>query len=124
MRFGTDATWAPFESKVADGKLVGFDIDPGNEICARLKAKCVWSANDFDAFWAPKGANVVSCQNQDQLYSDLLSGRLDATLQDEVQADRGFLKTPRGAGHSICSPASRHRRGCAGVVVAVAHELC
>jgi lysine/arginine/ornithine transport system substrate-binding protein len=175
IRFGTDATYAPFESKAADGKLVGFDIDLGNEICARLKAKCVWSENDFDGmipalkakkfdavlssmsitpqraeqiafstkiynqptrlvvkkgstilptteslkgksvgveqgttqetyaktFWAPKGANVVSYQNQDQVYSDLLSGRLDATLQDEVQADLGFLKTPRGAGYQF-----------------------
>jgi lysine/arginine/ornithine transport system substrate-binding protein len=43
----------------------------------------------------------VSYQNQDQVYSDLLSGRLDATLQDEVQADLGFLKTPRGAGYQF-----------------------
>ncbi|HKT93331.1 MAG TPA: transporter substrate-binding domain-containing protein, partial [Paraburkholderia sp.] len=48
--------------------------------------------------WAPKGVNVVPYQNQDQVYADLLSGRLDAALQDEVQADLGFLKTPRGAG--------------------------
>ena len=26
-----------------------------------------------------------------------MSGRLDAALQDAVQADIGFLKTPRGA---------------------------
>ena len=48
IRFGTDASYAPFESKAPDGKLVGFDIDLGNEICARLKAKCVWLENDFD----------------------------------------------------------------------------
>ncbi|MCW3589232.1 transporter substrate-binding domain-containing protein, partial [Burkholderia cenocepacia] len=48
IRFGVDATYAPFESKNSDGKVVGFDIDLGNEICARLKAKCVWVENDFD----------------------------------------------------------------------------
>ena len=32
IRFGTDASYAPFESKASDGKLVGFDIDLGNEI--------------------------------------------------------------------------------------------
>ena len=48
IRFGVDASYPPFESKGADGKLVGFDIDLGNEICARLKAKCVWVENDFD----------------------------------------------------------------------------
>ena len=32
------------------------------------------------AYWAPKGVTVVPYQNQDQVYADLLSGRLDATL--------------------------------------------
>jgi len=172
IRFGVDASYAPFESKAPDGKVVGFDVDLGNEICRRLHAKCVWVEQDFDGMipalkarkfdgvlssmtitparaaqiafsaklfqtptrlvakkgstlqptaeslkgksvgveqgtiqetyaktnWAPKGVNVVPYQNQDQVYADMLSGRLDAALQDEVQADLGFLKTPRGAG--------------------------
>jgi histidine transport system substrate-binding protein len=172
IRFGVDASYPPFESKGTDGKVAGFDIDLGNEICARLKAKCVWIENDFDgmipalkakkfdgvlssmtmtpqreeqidfsdklfstptrlvakkgspvaptldalkgktvgveqgttqeayakAHWAPNGVQVVPYQNQDQVYQDLISGRLDAALQDAVQADVGFLKTPRGAG--------------------------
>jgi lysine/arginine/ornithine transport system substrate-binding protein len=178
IRFGVDASYAPFESKAPDGKLVGFDIDLGNEICHRLNAKCVWVESDFDGLipalkakkfdgvlssmtvtpqraeqiafsekmyntptrlvvkqgsilqptadslkgksvgveqgtiqetyakenWAPKGVQVVPYQNQDQAYSDLISGRLDATLQDEVQADLGFLKTPRGAGFQFGGP--------------------
>ena len=48
VRFGVDASYAPFESKAPDGKLVGFDIDLGNEICKRLNAKCVWVEQDFD----------------------------------------------------------------------------
>jgi lysine/arginine/ornithine transport system substrate-binding protein len=175
VRFGVDASYAPFESKAPDGKLVGFDIDLGNEICKRLNAKCVWVEQDFDGIipalkakkfdgalssmtitpqreqqiafsaklfntptrlvaksgstlkptadalkgksvgveqgtiqetyakenWAAKGVNVVPYQNQDQVYADLLSGRLDAALQDEVQADLGFLKTPRGKGFAF-----------------------
>jgi lysine-arginine-ornithine-binding protein len=172
VRFGVDASYPPFESKGADGKLAGFDIDLGNEICKRMNAKCVWVENDFDgmipalkakkfdgvlssmsmtpqreeqiafssklfntptrlvaksgsslqptadslkgktigveqgtiqetyakAYWGPKGVQVVPYQNQDQVYADLTSGRLDGALQDAVQADLGFLKTPRGAG--------------------------
>ncbi len=56
------------------------------------------------AHWAPRGVNVVSYQNQDQVYQDLVAGRLDATLQDEVQADYGFLKTPRGKGFAWAGP--------------------
>ena len=48
IRFGTDATFPPFESKAVDGTLQGFDIDLGNAICAQLKAKCVWVENGFD----------------------------------------------------------------------------
>ena len=48
-------------------------------------------------YWEPEGARVVAYQNQDQVYADLMTGRLDAVLQNQVQAERGFLKTPRGA---------------------------
>ena len=172
VRFGVDASYAPFESKSPDGKLVGFDIDLGNEICARLNAKCVWVESSFDSMvpalkakkfdgvlssmsmtpqreaqiafstklfhtptrlvakkgaalqptpdslkgksigveqgsiqetfaklnWEPKGVKIIAYQDQDQVYSDLTSGRLDAALQDAVQGDMGFLKTARGAG--------------------------
>ncbi|MCP3713219.1 ABC transporter substrate-binding protein [Paraburkholderia sp. CNPSo 3274] len=175
IRFGVDASYPPFESKAPDGKLVGFDIDLGNEICHRLNAQCVWIENDFDgmipalkarkfdgvlssmsmtparkeqiafsdklfntptrlvaktgsgimptaqslkgkrvgveqgtiqeayakAHWATAGVEVVPYQNQDQVYQDLLAGRVDAALQDAVQADVGFLKTPRGQGYSF-----------------------
>ncbi len=48
IRFGTDATFPPFEFKAADGSLQGFDIDLGNAICTQLKAKCIWVENGFD----------------------------------------------------------------------------
>ncbi|MDE1897366.1 MAG: transporter substrate-binding domain-containing protein, partial [Rhodospirillales bacterium] len=40
-------------------------------------------------YWQPNGVNVISYQGQDQVYADLLSGRLDASLQDSVEADYG-----------------------------------
>src|SRR6201991_3229842 len=49
IRFGVDASYPPFESKASDGKLVGFDVDLGTEICRRLNAKCVWVEQDFDS---------------------------------------------------------------------------
>lgn len=53
------------------------------------------------AYWQPNGVTVVSYPGQDQVYADLLSGRLDASLQDSVEADYGFLKTPKGAGYTF-----------------------
>jgi histidine transport system substrate-binding protein len=56
------------------------------------------------AYWEPQGVTVVPYQNQDQVYADLASGRLDAALQDELQADAGFLKTSRGKGFAWAGP--------------------
>ncbi|MBV8049269.1 MAG: ABC transporter substrate-binding protein [Paludibacterium sp.] len=175
IRFGVEASYPPFESKAADGKLVGFDIDLGNEICKRLQAKCVWVENDFDGLipalkarkfdgilssmsvteprqkqigfssklfntptrmlakagsglmptaaslkgkrvgvqqgtiqeayaklhWAAAGVEVVPYQSQNQVLADLKSGRLDATLQDAIEADQGFLQKPDGKGFAF-----------------------
>ncbi|WP_085633516.1 ABC transporter substrate-binding protein [Pseudomonas sp. R16(2017)] len=65
------------------GKHIGVEMGSTQEAYAK-------------AHWAPNGVDVLSYQNQDLVYQDLLSGRLDAALQDTVQSDMGFLKTDRG----------------------------
>ncbi|PKH24433.1 histidine ABC transporter substrate-binding protein HisJ [Enterobacterales bacterium CwR94] len=49
IKIGTDPTYPPFESKNAQGQLVGFDIDLANEICKRLEKTCNYVESDFDA---------------------------------------------------------------------------
>ncbi|MFL9945584.1 ABC transporter substrate-binding protein [Paraburkholderia agricolaris] len=51
--------------------------------------------------WEPKGVTVVPYQTQDQIYQDLVTGRLDAAFQAAVQVDFSFLKTPRGKGFAL-----------------------
>ncbi|MFM2481844.1 ABC transporter substrate-binding protein [Celerinatantimonas sp. YJH-8] len=48
MRYGLEAEYPPFESKTADGKLVGFDIELGNAICREAQLKCSWVESAFD----------------------------------------------------------------------------
>ncbi|GLU33656.1 ABC transporter substrate-binding protein [Trinickia caryophylli] len=48
IRIGVDPTYPPFESVAKDGSLVGFDIDLGNALCAKLNAKCEWVQTSFD----------------------------------------------------------------------------
>ncbi|WP_244851272.1 ABC transporter substrate-binding protein [Caballeronia sp. SL2Y3] len=48
IRMGVDPTYPPFESVAKDGAVQGFDIDLGNALCERLKAKCVWVQSSFD----------------------------------------------------------------------------
>ncbi|MGN6650036.1 ABC transporter substrate-binding protein [Trinickia sp.] len=175
LRFGIEAAYPPFESKTPSGALVGFDVDVGNAMCARMKVKCAWVENAFDGLipalqarkfdvinsamnitekrkdsiaftrpiyvvpivmiakrgsgllpdtkrlqgkhvgvlqgssqedflkkhWAGAGVDVVSYQDQDQVYSDLASGRLDAAVQEAQTAQEGFLDKPSGAGFDI-----------------------
>lgn len=49
----------------------------------------------------PAGATVVPYDNQNQVYLDLNSGRLDATVADIVETSEGFLKTPQGKGYGF-----------------------
>ena len=175
LRFGIEAAYPPFESKTASGTLVGFDVDVGNAVCAKMKMKCVWVENAFDGLipalqarkfdvinsamnitqkrkesiaftrpiyvvpivmitkrgsgllpdtkklqgkhvgvlqgssqedflkkhWANAGVDVVSYQDQDQVYSDLVAGRLDAAVQEAQTAQDGFLDKPNGNGYEI-----------------------
>lgn len=55
--------------------------------------------------WRPEGIEVISYQNQDLVYDDILAGRLDAIFQDEAAASFGFLKLEMGAGFEFAGPA-------------------
>jgi lysine/arginine/ornithine transport system substrate-binding protein len=72
-----------------------------------------------NTYWKPEGVNVVSYPGQDQVYADLLSGRLDASLQDSVEADYGFLKTPRGAGYALAGNITSDPKDVLGSYVAI-----
>jgi lysine/arginine/ornithine transport system substrate-binding protein len=70
-------------------------------------------------YWQPNGVNVVSYPGQDGVYADLLSGRLDASLQDSVEADYGFLKTPKGAGYELAGNATYDPKDVLGSYIAI-----
>lgn len=48
IRLGVEPGYAPFEVKTPEGKLAGFDIDLGNELCKRIAANCTWVEGEFD----------------------------------------------------------------------------
>ena len=53
------------------------------------------------AAWVPHGVTMVSYTNQDLVYPDLISGRIDASLTDAAVADIGFLQTPQNTGFAF-----------------------
>ena len=72
-----------------------------------------------NTYWKPAGVNVVSYPGQDQVYADLLSGRLDASLQDSVEADYGFLKTPKGTDYELAGNVTYDPKDVLGSFIAI-----
>ncbi|HTI03006.1 MAG TPA: ABC transporter substrate-binding protein [Acidisoma sp.] len=72
-----------------------------------------------NTYWKPNGVKVVSYPGQDQVYADLLAGRLDASLQDSVEADYGFLRTPKGADYALVANVTDDPKDVLGSYVAI-----
>lgn len=51
--------------------------------------------------WEPNGVTVTSYKDQNQVYSDLAMGRLDATLVMAAAGQAGFLSKPEGKGYAF-----------------------
>jgi lysine/arginine/ornithine transport system substrate-binding protein len=69
--------------KVLKGKHIGVLQGSTQETFAKLH-------------WAPQGVDIVSYQDQNQIYQDLTSGRLDGTLVLAPAGQGGFLAHPDG----------------------------
>jgi arginine/ornithine transport system substrate-binding protein len=80
-----------------------FDISPQG-----LKGKKIGvqrtTIHDRFATATFKGAQIVRYAKQDEVFLDLVNGRLDATLADSVALEQGFLKTPAGKGFAFRGP--------------------
>ena len=81
-----------------------------NDPLADLKGKKigVQRSSVYDRYatdvFVPAGAEVVRYGSQNEIFLDLTSGRLDATIADSVNIDDGFLKTDAGKGFAFAGP--------------------
>lgn len=53
------------------------------------------------AHWEPHGVTVTSYKDQNQVYTDLLNGRLDGTLVMSAAGKSGFLDKPEAKGYGF-----------------------
>ncbi len=60
-----------------------------------------------NAYWLPKGVDVVAYADQDSIYQDLVAGRLDAALSPAVAVTYGFLNKPEGKDFTLTGPEVR-----------------
>ncbi|WP_029687154.1 ABC transporter substrate-binding protein [Tatumella saanichensis] len=51
--------------------------------------------------WERQGVNVVSYQDQNQVYNDMVAGRLDGTVVMSAAGQAGFLDKPQGKGFAF-----------------------
>ena len=101
---------------ITPGRLVAKAGSPLKPTLDSLKGKRVGvqqgSTNESYAktYWAAKGIDVVSYQSQDLAYADLVSGRIDATLVDMLEASESFLKKPQGKGYAFAGEAIKDEK--------------
>ena len=48
LRLGTEGAYPPFNYIEADGKIAGFDVEIGQELCKRIGEECEVVAQDWD----------------------------------------------------------------------------
>ena len=48
IRIGTEGAYAPWNFLDDSGKVAGFEIDLGNELCKRAGLECEWIVNEWD----------------------------------------------------------------------------
>ncbi|MCX2901640.1 ABC transporter substrate-binding protein [Pseudomonas mandelii] len=80
------------------------------DIPAQLKGKRigVQRATNFDRYvtekFAPAGAEVIRYGSQNEVFLDLLGGRLDATMASSVVVEESLLKRPEGQDYEFVGP--------------------
>ncbi|WP_437610940.1 ABC transporter substrate-binding protein [Erwinia sp. V71] len=55
--------------------------------------------------WETKGVTVTSYQDQNQVYNDMVAGRVDGTLVMSAAGQSGFLSKPQGKGFAFIGKA-------------------
>src|ERR1700733_5057477 len=93
IRFGVDPSYPPFESKAPDGSLIGFDIDLGKALCAKLNAHCVWVENDFDGMIPALQARKIDAILSDMSVTDKRRQQIEFTNKISNSPTRMGAKT-------------------------------
>ena len=75
VRMGTEGAYPPYNFINDSGEVDGFEIELGNELCARAGLTCTWVTNDWDSIIP----NLVSSN-----YDTIIAGMSITDERDEV----------------------------------------
>ncbi len=96
----TDVVWTGFSSMLSrssEGLLPTVDSLKGKTIGVQMGSMQEEFAQKR---YGEHGVNIKIYQDQDSVYTDLLSGRIDASFQDMIQAQFGFINAYKKNGYS------------------------
>ena len=48
LKLGVDIPFEPFEYRLPDGTLAGFEVELGEEVCRRIQRQCEWVEQSWD----------------------------------------------------------------------------
>ncbi|WP_252109613.1 MULTISPECIES: transporter substrate-binding domain-containing protein [unclassified Halomonas] len=48
LRIAVDVPFEPFQYRLPDGTITGFEVDLGNEVCRRIERECEWVEQNWD----------------------------------------------------------------------------
>lgn len=88
-------------SKKGSGLVPELDVLKGKRIGVQ---RATTTDRFASSVMAAQGVQVVRYSSQNEIYLDLISGRLDGTLADAIPVEEGFLKTPNGKGFAFVGP--------------------
>jgi octopine/nopaline transport system substrate-binding protein len=82
----TEGAYMPFNGHSPDGKLIGFEIDLGNNLCERMKITCEFVAQDWDGIIPGLTAGK---------YDAIMDGMsITAKRQEVIDFSRNYSRTP------------------------------
>jgi len=103
VRMGTEGYYPPFNYFNAAGKVIGFDIDIGNALCAEMKVTCEWVTTDW--------AGIIPSLNSNKFDTIIASMSITAerskvvTFTDPYYFNGARFIAPKDSGLKAALPA-------------------
>jgi lysine-arginine-ornithine-binding protein len=110
IRIGTEGGYPPFNFVDAAGRLMGFDIDIAEALCARMKAECQFVTQDFEGLVPGLVAGKYDAVIASLWITDERKQKVDFTRKYYQAPARFAMRKGEGAGGDISPEALKGKR--------------
>lgn len=92
LRIGTEGAYPPWNARLADGSLVGLDIDLGHALCAEMEVDCTFLVQDWSGIIPALNAGRYDAIISSMSITDERDAQIDFT-NPYVDVPRQFVTT-------------------------------